>query len=80
MDVDRVERTAVFIWLSSLWADSIRPNFRHEREPERIVRRKLEPQLHRVVSLVGEIVIFTLIALGARVILRVRLVSRNQRS
>ncbi len=71
---------AVFIALGGMWAGSIRssePDFREERGGDRIVRRKLEPQLYRTPSFLADIVIISLIAVGARVILRVRLTHRN---
>ena len=71
---------AMFIALSGIWARSIHPNFRNEREMNRTVRRKRGPELFRLTSFVTDIVIIGLIAFGGRKILRIGLIRPQNRS
>ena len=67
---------AVFIGLTGIWASAIESHERSERRLRRVVRRARWPQLCRASSFAGELVIFAAIAVGGRMILRLRLTQR----
>jgi hypothetical protein len=67
---------ALFIGLTGIWASAIESHERSERRFGRVVRRARWPQLRRLSSFAGELVIFAAIAAGGRMILRLRLTGR----
>jgi len=67
---------AVFIGLTGIWANAIESRERSERRFGREVRRARWPQLRRLYSFAGDLVILAAIAAGGRLILRLRLTER----
>ena len=67
---------ALFIGLTGILASSIESRERSERRLRRVVRRARWPQLRRLWSFAGDLVIFGMITAGGRMIFRLRLTER----
>jgi len=64
---------AIFVGLTGMYADSIRPHRNRHGETERR-RRPSEPRLQSWTNFLGQFVVMALIAIGGRTVLRLRLI------
>ncbi len=67
---------AVFVWLASLWAHGV---YEPAQGWGRISHRDRWPEMRRWAKFAGECVLFALLAVVGRVVLRLRLTERTQR-
>jgi hypothetical protein len=63
---------AIFVGLTGMYADSIRPRGNRYGDTE-WRRRPSEPRLRRLPNFLGQFVVIALIAVGGRTVLRLRL-------